>query len=479
MTQEIKNILNIFHTAAREVPAYRSFLKANKIDPKKIKMFEDFERLPIMDKHNFIHKYPFEQSFSRKKIPAMISASSGSSGKPTFWPRDDLQEQHGGEIHLRIFRDIFGIKPDQPTLVIDCFATGIWVAGNFTLSSCRYVSRQGYNLTSVTPGIEIEDILSCIKILGPHFKNVIIAGYPPFMMDVFVEAIKRGIKIPKNLKVMTSGDKFSEEWRDAVLKLLHLDGLSSVISVYGCADASLLGFETAASIFLRRKSLEVPQLYHRLFGSEKSLPTILQYDPKYVFFEENGQELIFTANTSIPLIRYNIHDVGNVLTHQEAAAILSEYKLLEEANRHGFKDWQLPFVVKKGRTDVAVTFYALNIYPEDILAGIEDRRVKKFLTGDFFSYNQDIKNHKQQKLFIKLQLSPKTKLSAKIKELIGNSIVENLKKTSTEYRKLFAAIGNRALPEILFTKSKDFKIDHHRGLIDIQGKKPKVTLGEK
>lgn len=474
---EIKRIINIVHNSVSEVPAYRSFLKTHKINPAKIKTMEDFKNIPVMDKKNFIYKHPLNHLYSSKKTPAMIYASSGSSGKPTFWLRDDEQEELGGEIHLQIFRDIFGIKPDEPTLVIVSFSTGIWVAGNYTLAACRYVSRQGFDLTTVTPGIEKEDILNCLENLAPQFKNVILAGYPPFVMDLLHESIKRGIRIPRNLRIMTSGDKFSEGWRDAVAKLLKLkDGSRSIISLYGCAEAAVLGFETPLSIFLRRKALQNPELYGHLFGSIESLPALVQYDPKHVFFEEFGSELIITARTSIPLIRYNMHDIGKLFSYEEIAALLSDFGLLSEAKKHGFENWKLPFIVLKGRTDVAVTFYALNIYPENFNAGIEDSRVRKFLTGNFLAYNKDTHNHKTQKLFIRLQLGQKIKATKKIKELIKKSIVENLIKVSIEYRKLFSAIGNRALPEILLTNHEDFGAVGAQGIINILGKKPKVIF---
>src|SRR5687767_5356205 len=116
--------IKFVHKAASEVPAYSHFLESHNFKIGNLKNLDDFRALPVMDKRNFISKFPLNQLYSRKKVPAMIYASSGSSGKPTFWLRDDEQEERGGEIHLKIFRDIFKINPSDSTLVIICFSTG-------------------------------------------------------------------------------------------------------------------------------------------------------------------------------------------------------------------------------------------------------------------------------------------------------------------------------------------------------------------
>ena len=52
---------------------------------------DDFEKIPVMDKHNYVSKYPVEDRlYNSKKLEDfyMICSSSGTSGEPTFWPRD-------------------------------------------------------------------------------------------------------------------------------------------------------------------------------------------------------------------------------------------------------------------------------------------------------------------------------------------------------------------------------------------------------
>src|SRR3989344_2161990 len=112
----------LFQETATRVPAYSAFLKDRAIVPAAIRSPEDFLTVPTMEKATYLRAYPFFDLFPDRKIPPAVSASSGSSGKPFYWPRGDEQEESGGKLHERIFRDIFGIAKDEPPLVIVCFS---------------------------------------------------------------------------------------------------------------------------------------------------------------------------------------------------------------------------------------------------------------------------------------------------------------------------------------------------------------------
>ena len=473
------SVLETFHKAAKSVPAYKKLLSKAGIKAAQIKTLKDFSALPITDKKSYINAHELSDLFADGKFPPMVYASSGSSGKPTFWFRGDLQEQHGGILHEKIFRKIYGIKNNDPTLVVVCFSMGVWVAGNYTLAAIRHMSKEGYHIATITPGLEKEDILNVLKNVAPLFKNVIIAGYPPFLMDIFLEAQRREIPIHERIKIFTAGDSFSEQWRANIAKMLKIkDPIHSIVSIYGCADAGVLGHETPAAIFLRQQALKDKNLYAELFGNEINLPALVQYDPNHVYFEENNGELVFTADTAIPLIRYNIHDVGNVLSFAQVQSLLKKYGLLEPAKKLGLNEWRLPFLVKKGRTDVAVTFYALNIYPENINAIVNDKRISKYLSGNFLVYNKEVDNSKKQKLYLRFELAAGFGSNQKLLARINALAVEILTKLNIEYRKLRSVIGDDALPvvQLVPNGSKDFTEKNGKAILSIKGKKPKMVL---
>ena len=473
------NPLGIFIKSAGLVPAYRQVLKENGVDPFSIKTLSDFKTLPIIDKKSYIHKYPLKDLFPAMQIPPMAYASSGSSGRPTFWFRGDEQEETGGRVHELIFDKIFNIGKSESTLVVILFAMGVWVAGNYTLASCRYLSRRGYQISTITPGVEKDDISNILKDLSPEFENLVLVGYPPFLMDVVHDSIRRGIKFKnKNIKIITAGDKFSEEWRDSILEMLHIkDSYNSLISIYGSADAALLGHETPLTIFLRKTAQANKRLYKDLFGDANSLPAIVQYHPEHIFFEEVNGELVLTTNTAAPLIRYNIHDIGKVVTHEEMEGILKRNSMELGAKKYGFSQWRLPFVIIKGRSDVAVTFYALNIFPEHIKAGIEDRRVSRYLSGNFLAYNKTVNNGKTQRLYIKIELAEGMRPDKMILESVQESILKNLLKLNMEFRKLCSTIGKKALPLVKLCEHGSGKLSlcpNTQSLLSTRGRKVRV-----
>lgn len=477
MEQGFTKALKLFRYAAREIPAYKEFLAENRIKPDLIRTYADFQRVPAMGKKEYLYRYPVHDLFPDKKIPPMAYASSGSSGHPTFWFRGEDQEIAGGYVHERIFRDIFGINKSSETLVIVCFSMGIWVAGNYTLASCRRLSEMGYSISTVTPGIEMEDILTVLQKLAPQFKYVILAGYPPFLMDVVTAAIKAKIPLPSGAKFITAGDKFTEEWRDSFLKLVNIkDPTRSIVSIYGSADAGVLGYETPAAIMLRRKANGDPAFRAALFGDEAILPALVQYDPGQIFFEEHNGELMFTTNAGTPLIRYNIHDIGTIVPWEAMDALMKKFTIKRHANGKDLFKKKLPFIVKKGRNDVAVTFYALNIYPENIKAGLVDRRVKHLVSGQFFAFNKDVDDNRKQKLCVNIELAQGVRSSEAVQRAVEKAIEQNLITTNIEYRKLTSAIGKTAAPVIkLFAYGGDrFHREKAPGLIGITGKKIKI-----
>lgn len=439
----LSQALNLFHRTVQTVPAYALFLKKNKVNTDKIKTEDDFKKVPLMDRDNYLKIYPLTKLVPHGRIPPMVSMSSGSSGKPYFWPRNFSQDERGGKLHIKIFNEIYGIKKQEPTLVVICFSMGSWIAGTFTLASCQWIAKKGYDLTVVTPGIELKDTVNILRDLAPNFKNVILAGYPPFLMDV-VHAMREEKVKKLNLFLLTAGEGFSEKWRETIIKLSGMpNDPTRVISIYGSADADALGHETPLTIFLRQKANK--KVKDILFGDQDSA-TLIQYYPQDRYFEEVKGHLVFTTNAGIPLIRYKIRDSGKVFPYEKVLEILKANGLLGKARP--YLKWQLPFVVLGRRADVSVSFYALNIYFDNFKTALEDSSISKFLTGKFFAATKHSKNLREQKLVISVELAPKVKPSAELSEKIQRVVFENLIVANMEYRKLYSSIGEKAKPEI-------------------------------
>jgi phenylacetate-CoA ligase len=89
-----KQALKTFHMVAARVPAYKDFLKKSDIDPKLIKNFEDFQKLPLITKENYLRQYPMHKLMwdGDKFNGDIISVSSGSTGEPYLWLRKKYKQ---------------------------------------------------------------------------------------------------------------------------------------------------------------------------------------------------------------------------------------------------------------------------------------------------------------------------------------------------------------------------------------------------
>src|SRR3989344_8019682 len=320
-----KNALQVFHAAAQRVPAYRDFLKKEGIKPEKIKTYSDFSQVPVVDKKNYLTRYPLGALSwdGNGQHDQIISVSSGSTGKPFLWPRDTRLELEVTYFFELIFNSFFN-RPGKRTLIVDCFAMGMYVGGPFFLNTHLRIAQKGYEATIVTPGNVMDDILRVVQELAPDFDQILLSGYPPFLKDVIENGQEVGIDWSKKRVILyPAGEGFSESWRTAVAEAAGgVDEFTNFLSYYGTADAAVLGVETPWSIALRKKASKSVQTIEEIFGQNR-LPSVLQYLPTIRHLEVIANEIhLTTANGAIPLIRYNIHDNGGIMTHTEVADII-------------------------------------------------------------------------------------------------------------------------------------------------------------
>jgi len=449
MKAGLNQAIQVFQNASRTVKAYRSFLRTHHVQPSQVYTQADFERIPLMDKKNYLQENLLHDLVPHGQVPPMLSSSSGSSGRPFYWPWGEEQERQGADLHWRVFDKAFHVKGKR-TLVIVCFSMGTWIAGTYTTACCRYLSRSGKKLTVISPGIEKEDALSALKNIAPQFERVILAGYPPFLMDVVGAARERKIPISKlRLSLLFAGEHFSDAWRDHIHGLAGIiDPIGGSVNIYGTADAAILGMETPLTVFLRRQANKDKRLAQLLWGAQPFAPTVIQYEPRYKYFEIVDGEIVFTTTAGIPLIRYNIHDRGIIYTAKELRQLLANagyYTLLKSAL---WSDWQLPFLMLGSRSDVALTFYAVNIYPQNIKNGLESAALSKFVTGKFLTERQTRKRGTEQVFHLTVELRSRVKPSHKVAEKVQKTVFANLVNLNSEYRRLHNAIGVKAYPEI-------------------------------
>jgi phenylacetate-CoA ligase len=429
--------LALFQTVAASVPAYRSFLSEQGIDPAAIRSFADFQALPLTTKENYLRRYALADLCRDGRLEScdMVAVSSGSTGQPTFWPRFLADEFQIAPRFEQVFHDSFGAD-SRRTLAVVCFALGTWVGGMYTASCCRHLAAKGYPITVITPGNNKEEIFRVVAELGQSFEQVVLLGYPPFLKDIIDSGIARGVEWRRyNIKLVMAGEVFSEEWRGLVGERMGSQyPCYDSASLYGTADAGVLANETPLSIRIRRFLAEHPDAALALFG-ESRLPTLAQYDPRSRFFEIHDGTLLFSGDNGIPLIRYHIADTGGLLTYDAMLRFLAEWGFdpvaaLGGQGARGIRE--LPFVYVFGRSHFTISYFGANIYPENVTIGLEQPVIKEWVTGKFVLESKEDAD-RNRFLSVVVELAPGVAGGAEREHAIAESILAQLRRLNSEF----------------------------------------------
>ncbi|KAI8892973.1 hypothetical protein BC833DRAFT_609980 [Globomyces pollinis-pini] len=404
-----------------------------------------FDQFPITCKDTYINRFKMsERVLGNVSVFDMIHTSSGSSGSPTFWGRTRMDEQYVETRFQQILHDNLNVQCTR-TLAIIAFPLGSWVGGIFTTFCLRDLKALGYQLTIVTCGNQPDDIIKTITNLSDMFEQTCIFGYPPFVKSVIDKGLLNGIQWSRyNLAFVFAGEVFSEEWRLLIGTRAGIQNpLQRIISIYGTADAGVIAQETLLSSSIRSFIASNPQLVKILFGKNR-IPSLMQYDPtiRYLELHPTDHTIVLTtlpviqpsqsiketvAHMTSPLIRYNIGDDGGIMDFKPFLNLLIS---------HGFQPPQtkyreLPFVWVFGRSFWTVSLYGANVYVENIMVGLEHPKVCDMITGKFVL--QLTTDPDDLRLHLHIELIPNQKPSIELTNLIGECVVEALKRLNSEF----------------------------------------------
>jgi len=447
----------LFHEAAEQVPAYRDFLSAHGIDTGGVTDAEDFRSLPLITKDNYMRAYPLPQRCRGGRLEDcdMVAVSSGSTGTPIPWPRALHHELDIAYRFEHIFRDAFDAHR-RSTLAVVCFPMGTWVGGMYTAACCRYLAAKGYPVTVVTPGNTPGEIHRAVRELGPHFQQVVLLGYPPFVKGVIDAGAADGLDWSRyKPKLVFAGEVFTEEWRALVCRRVGAaDPSRDTASLYGTADAGVLGNETPLSITLRRWLAQHPDAARKLFG-ESRLPTLVQYDPLSRYFEAVDGTLVISGDNGVPLVHYHIADRGGVIDYAHMMAFMKDHgadpaAALAPDDRHG--DYALPFVYLFGRADFTLSYYGANIYPENLSVGLEQPPLTDWVSGKFvMEITRD--DDDNPRLAVAVELLPGTAGHEAITAAVVESLHRELRRLNSEFANYVPA--DRQAPRVTLYPAGD------------------------
>lgn len=451
-----KRSLRLFHQAANRVPAYGDFLKKDGLEPQDIKTARDYKRVPLTSKKNYLEKYPLPDLMWDGTLnkPLILSATSGSTGVPYYFLRDEkLSWQYSWLIEDFLKRG--QTKNKEPVLVIIGFGMGIWIGGVITLRALEIATqRMNYPASLLPVGYNKNEIMNALKRLSPNFGQTILIGYPPFVKEVLDSAAQQNIDLKKhNTRLLFAAESFTETFRDYLCQNTGADPLVDTLCIYGTADIGAMAYETPISILIRRLAVKNKKLFRDIFGQIDKTPTLAQFNPRFIEFEELNGEILLSGNAAMPLIRYAVGDHGGVIGADRMRRIFKEngLDLDEEIHKADLSHIQPnhPFVFVYERVNSAASLQGITIYPEYTKEALLSSQLTPYFTGKFTMVTK-YDREQNQYLEINIESKENIKLDTKTKSLTKKIIRQILTERSTEFAEISKTRNSQKLLKLIF-----------------------------
>ncbi len=424
-----KKTLNVFRYAKENIPAYHQFLAENRVG--KIRSIQDFdEKLPCLEKENYVKKYPLLERLDQRHLPehGMIVESSGSSGKhPTNWFRTLEEEKIIAKDIEFESRYLLG---DKEYIVISCWTLGAWTT---SYSFCYYFEPLGI-VKNIGP--DVEQVVRTLHMMGPE-HNYLIGGYPPFIKHLLDTGKLQWKKYKIDLVV--GGEGHIPGWKDYIKKKLRDD--ARIISAYGASDLETgMAVETPLSQYIRELCTKNRKKTQKIFGSEE-IPLFFQYNPMRFYINnlpkvKEFHTTVLTKGHVGVKVKYNIKDFGGKYSYKDMINLMSkEFSEFPRVYAAKFKEssLKLPFLWIAGRSDDVISIDGVNMYPQQIeIALLGNKKTYRFIQS--FQIAKVFNRHGEHRFLIYIQLQEGIKPSKHIEREIKDTIKKNLAKVSKAYR---------------------------------------------
>jgi phenylacetate-CoA ligase len=457
-----KLAIKVFRYAALKVPAYRQFLSENasNVNWESVDSIADFKRLPLLSKDNYLRAYDYADLFPDRQVTAAttISATSGSTGEPFFFPRNEHHDhlyEHSAETFLTTQFDL----GSQKTLGVIGFALGIWIGGIFTYKTFNKIAQKGYNLTLLPIGVNKDLYLKSIRKFAGYYDQLLLMGYPPFIKEVLDSGSDYGLDWQNyRVRILTAAEGYSEAFRNYIAKKAAVfSPLNDIINIYGTVEQGTLAHETSLANLIRRMASEDRTIFKTLFPKATNLPTLAQYYPENVYIEEvEGQIVVTSYSSAIPLVRYRYSDLGGVLSFDEMLEKLKSLgiDIFAEGVREGVTAlFQLPFVYVYARADMSIVFRGANIFPGEIRAALDYPDLSDRITGRLTLQRRE-DEHFNQILDIHVELKRAVMPTEELKGDILIRVIRELVAVNSEFASEYKADSERATPNIVLWPNK-------------------------
>jgi phenylacetate-CoA ligase len=421
-----KLAISMYHKCRKRVPAYNQFISKTGFNhfPRNI---DEFNSIPATTKENYI---AMSSSFASlcwdgniKNVNLWVT-SSGHSGKETQWGKSNKEIDLFSIAFAAGYDAHYNISKKQ-TLFINGFIMGTWVTG---ISFALIVHQKN---AMINTGPNEEKIFEALDTFAEEYEQIVILGYPPFIKNLVDYGNHNKFDWTKSfIHFYVGGEYFPEEWRDYIIMKTD-DAYVTVLGGYASSDLGIVGgTETTESVIIRKRSKENKELYLDLFGDTRTVPMLFQYPPFLYIHPDTNKELHFTTlfdEYTMPLINYNLEDIGGVISYKKMKKLLKKHKLDMDLKIK----W--PFLYVEGRSTGAIKLCAFMIYPENIKECIYRNIELSHTTSGKFKIRKEYDKNETERIYIDFELLKGIKNTKKLKDIYSGSIKKTLREINSGY----------------------------------------------
>lgn len=377
-----------FKRAATGCPGYKRILKERGVVPAKINTIGQFKKyVPILDKEtvfstNAVKDFSLGGSLKHADYFWSSSGQSGSFSFATDTRRNFENAAYGVEFLLSNTFDVL----NRRTLLINCTPMGV-----------RIPTR---TIAVADTSVRSDVAIALIKKLAREFDQFILVGESLFLKTLLEEGRESGVGWEKLVVHLVAGGEFiPESWRTYAMHILGIENQSvdsGIIAInMGVSELSTVIFtDNLETIHLRQRIQKDETLRRALVGDSRTFsPEILQFFPMNTYIEsignENGEgEIVVTLlnpSETIPLIRYNTKDLGEIVPYNTLSAILKKVHC-----EHLLPKFHLPLSIIWGRNPMDQEGKRISVHPNRVKELLyEDHQTCSQLTGNFRIENFD------------------------------------------------------------------------------------------
>ena len=423
--------------AARARAGVRAYARHSPVAP------HSWAETPTTDKAGYLLAHPYVDLLGDDHGDTYaIYSSSGSSGKPFYWPQlKAAATGHGAKLR-ELLEGAFCIH-ERRTLVIVGLALGSWIGGEQMSATLKALALAvPYPLAVFSPGNRHDEVLAMIAAADRLVEQIVVCVCPSAIGHLRLRAQEQGRPLPlEKLRFLVLGEPFPEVARGELARAAHTGPREAVmLSVFGSADTGVIGAESPASAWVRARCSESPGLAAAL-GFGAVVPHLFHVFDPGVYLETAGGELLVTKWQGIPLVRYNLHDAARLLSWR---GIVSRARRLlpAEGVDAATAAWldaagDLPDVLAlTGRADRCLLLCGTNLTEAMLDAAVRAPALAGWLTGNHRA--ETVLEDGRQRLAFTLETRPE----------VGVAEEANTATLETVYPLLVAALGE-VQPEFL------------------------------